>query len=69
MKRLTIFLCMLTNALLMGLPLLCYLDGRNPYYFGGFLRSSASKVYLCVLCVVGVVTCCLYIADLLNRDR
>ena len=68
MKKLRIFLALLTNALLLGLPLLCYLDGRNPYFYGGFLASSSSKVYLCVLCAVGLVTTCLSLADLRNRD-
>ncbi len=69
MKRFRIFLAMLTNAMLLGLPLLSYLDGRNPYYYGGFLRSGSSKAYFVILCVVGLVTTCLSIADLRKRDR
>ena len=69
MKKFRIFLALLTNAMLLGLLLLVYLDGRNPYYFGGFLASSASRVYLVVLAAVGVVTTCLSLADLRNRNH
>ena len=68
MKKLRIFLALLTNAMLLGLLLLVYLDGRNPYYYGGFLASPASKVYLVILGVLGLVTTCLSVADLRHRD-
>ncbi len=62
MREIKIALAMLTNALLLGLALLVFLDGRNPYM--GFLGSGATKVYLLVLCAVGVTTVSLYIASL-----
>lgn len=69
MKNLRIFLALLTNAMLLGLLLLVYLDGRNPYYYGGFLASPTSKVYLIVLAVVGLITSCCSIADLRRQRR
>ncbi len=68
MKKLRLFLALLTGAMLLGLLLLVYLDGRNPYYFGGFLASPTSKVYLTVLGVLGLVTTWLSVADLRRRD-
>ena len=64
MKRLRIFLALLTNAMLLGLPLLVYLHGRNPYFYGGFLTSPAARIYLVVLAVLGFVTTSLSIFDL-----
>lgn len=65
MKGFRIFLTLLTNAMLLGLVLLVYLDGRNPYMH--FLTSSASKVYLLVLCGLGILTVTLSLADLRRR--
>ncbi len=67
MKNLRIFLVLLSNALMLGLLLLLYLDGRNPYYYGGFLTSASSKIYMAVLCGVGLLTNVLFLADLRRR--
>lgn len=67
MKNLRIFLVLLSNALMLGLLLLLYLDGRNPYYYGGFLASASSKIFMAVLCGVGLLTNVLFLADLRRR--
>jgi hypothetical protein len=67
MKKFRIFLALLTNALLFGLILLVYLHGRNPYM--EFLTSFSSKIYLYGLCLVGILSTCLTLADLRKRDR
>lgn len=67
MKKLRVFLGMLTNAFLLGLLLLVYLDGRNPYYYGGFLNSGSAKVYLVLLALLGLVNTCLSIRDLRQK--
>ena len=59
------FLTLLTNAMLLGLILLVYLDGRNPYML--FLTSNVSKIYMLVLCGLGVLTTTLSMADLRRR--
>ena len=59
------FLTLLTNAMLLGLILLVYLDGRNPYML--FLTSNVSKIYMLILCGLGVLTTTLSIADLRRR--
>ncbi len=64
MRKLRIFLALLTNALLLGLLLLIYLNGRNPYYYGGFLTSPTSRVYLISLAVLGLLTTTLSLFDL-----
>ena len=64
MKTLQIALVLLTNALLLGLLLLVFLDGRNPYYFGGFLSSDSSRIYLLVLAAVGLITNGFFLAQL-----
>ena len=67
MKNLRIFLVLLSNARMLGLLLLLYLDGRNPYYYGGFLASASSKIFMAVLCGVGLLTNVLFLADLRRR--
>ena len=67
MKSLRIVLALLSNAFLLGLLLLLFLDGRNPYYYGGFLTSASSKIYMVLLCAAGLLTNCLFLADLRRR--
>ena len=52
MRGLKTALALLSNAMLLGLLLLVYLDGRNPYM--AFLTSGVSKIYLVILCVLGL---------------
>jgi len=59
------FLTLLTNAMLLGLILLVYLDGRNPYML--FLTSNVSKIYMLILCGLGILTTTLSMADLRRR--
>lgn len=60
-KKLRVFLILMTNAMLLGLILLVYLDGRNPYML--FLTSGPSKIYLLILCGLGLLTTFLSLAD------
>ena len=53
MRGLKTALALLSNAMLLGLLLLVYLDGRNPYM--AFLTSGVSKIYLVILCVLGLI--------------
>jgi len=68
-KKMRLALVLLTNAMLLGLLLLIYLDMRNPYYYGGFLCSPSSKIYLALLCGFGLSSGILSIADILERWR
>ena len=67
MKKLRLALVLLTNAMLLGLLLLIYLDMRNPYFYGGFLSSPSAKIYLALLCGFGLTGGILSIADILDR--
>ncbi len=69
MKKLRMALTMLSNAFLLGLLVLVYLDQRNPFYYGGFLRSPTSRIYLVLLCGFGLLTGILSMADILDRWR
>ena len=66
MKKWTIFLAMLANAMLLGLVVLVILDARNP--FMAFLTSTPSHVYLLVLAAVGIAACSAQIAVLRRGD-
>lgn len=65
MKKLRFALAMLSNAMLLGLIVLLYLDSRNPYM--KFLTSDVSKIYILLTCVLGVITGCLYMARFRRR--
>ena len=65
MKKLRIALIMLANAMLLGMILLVYLDGRNP--FMAFLTSTASKVYILLMCVTALACLILCLTDLRRR--
>ena len=67
MKKLRIALVLLSNAMLLGLMVLIYLDQRNPYYYGGFLSSPSARSYLLVLCVCSLLTGIFSMADILGR--
>ena len=45
--------------------LIVYLDGRNP--FMAFLTSTPSKVYIVLMCLLGLLTSTLYLIRM--RDR
>ena len=66
MKKWTLFLAMLANALLLGLIVLVILDARNP--FMAFLTSTPSHIYLLLLAVVGIASCSTLIAILRRED-
>ena len=61
MKKLKTVLALFSNAMLLGLLLLIYLDGRNPYM--AFLTSGVSKVYLVILCLLGLTNGILILAQ------
>ena len=69
MKKLRVALVLLSNAMLLGLLVLIYLDQRNPYYYGGFLSSPSARTYLVLLCVCGLSTGVMSVADILGRWR
>lgn len=50
LRALRNFLPHLTIAMALGMAVLVYLDGRNPYM--EFLTSGASKVYILLLCAL-----------------
>ena len=60
-----LLLPLLTNAMLLGMLLIVYLDGRNP--FMAFLTSTPSKVYIVMMCLLGLLTSTLYLMR--TRDR
>lgn len=66
MKKWTLFLAMLANALQLGLIVLVILDARNP--FMAFLTSTPSHIYLLLLAVVGIASCSTLIAILRRED-
>ena len=66
MRKLFTALTMLANAMLLGLIVLVYLDGRNP--FMAFLTSTASKVYILLACVLGLAVTVLCLVWLRRED-
>lgn len=54
MKKVTAFLPHLLISMLLVLIILVILDGYNPAM--GFLNSSTSKVFYCILAAVGLYT-------------
>ncbi len=67
MKKLEEFLPHLSICLLLGLAVFMVLDGYNPYM--KWLTSTASKVYIAVCVLVGVITAILLIARQRRRRR
>ena len=62
MKYVKSFLPHLAIAMLLGLVLIVYLDGRNPYM--AFLTSGVSKIYILILCAVCLIVSILFAAEL-----
>ena len=60
MKALMEFIAHLSIAMLLGMVVITILDGYNPLM--AFLTSKASKVYIIVMCILGVATAVMYIA-------
>lgn len=60
MKAVKEFLAHLSIAMLLGFVVIAILDDRNPLM--AFLTSRATKVYIVIMCVVGVATAIMYIA-------
>ena len=63
MKKFKTFLPHLCISMLLVLIPIVILDSFNPTI--GFLNSTVSKVYLLLLCAVGLVVC----IDLVSRNR
>ena len=61
MKFIKDFLPHLSIAMLLGLAVLVVLDERNPLM--NFLTSSTSKIYLLILCAVGLAVAVLVISE------
>ena len=61
MKRLKLFLAMLTNALALSLLVLLLLDLRNPYM--EFLSSVPSRVLMAALCLCALATAVFFLAE------
>ena len=66
MKRILFALTLLSNSMLLGMALLVYLDSRNPYM--KFLTSGTSKIYILLMCLLGLTVGFLYLRNLWNRD-
>ena len=60
MKALKEFIAHLSIAMLLGMVVITILDGYNPLM--AFLTSKATKVYIIVMCILGVATAVMYIA-------
>ena len=60
MKAVKEFIAHLAIAMLLGMVVITILDGYNPLM--AFLTSKASKVYIIVMCILGVATAVMYIA-------
>lgn len=61
MKAVKEFLAHLAIAMLLGLVVIAILDDFNP--FMAFLTSKVTKIYIVILCVVGVTVAAMYIAQ------
>ena len=64
MKALKEFIAHLSIAMLLGMVVITILDGYNPLM--AFLTSKATKVYIIVMCILGVATAVMYIAKSRN---
>lgn len=61
MKAVKEFLAHLVIAMLLGMVVITILDGYNPLM--AFLTSRATKVYIVVMCILGVAVAVMYIAQ------
>lgn len=60
MKALKEFIAHLSIAMLLGMVVITILDGYNPLM--AFLTSNTTKIYIIVMCILGLVTALMYIA-------
>ena len=60
MRAVKEFIAHLAIAMLLGMVVITILDGCNPLM--AFLTSRPTKVYIVVMCILGVVTAIMYIA-------
>ena len=60
MKALMEFIAHLSIAMLLGMVVITILDGYNPLM--AFLTSSTTKIYIVVMCILGLVTAVMYIS-------
>ena len=67
MKKIREFLPHLAIAFSLGLALITVLDGYNPLM--AFLTSPASKIYIFIACILGIVCCCMLIVRQRARRR
>ncbi|MBO5556812.1 MAG: hypothetical protein J5927_06465 [Oscillospiraceae bacterium] len=67
MTHFKFFLALLSNAMLMALAVLVVLDMRNPYL--DYLSSLDARVFLLILCALGILVGCLFLASLRRRQR
>ena len=65
MRRIKSALEHLSISMLLGLMVLVYLDGRNPYM--AFLTSGVSKVYILLAAALGIASAVLGVAE--SRKR
>ena len=61
MKALMEFIAHLSIAMLLGMVVITILDGYNPLM--AFLTSSTTKIYIVVMCILGVTAAIMYIAE------
>ena len=54
-------------SMALGLVLIVVLDGYNPMM--GFLTSQVSKIYICILCALAVLTALLYIGETQTKRK
>ena len=60
MRAVKEFIAHLAIAMLLGMAVITILDGYNPLM--AFLTSSTTKIYIIVMCILGLVTALMYIA-------
>ena len=60
MKAIMEFIAHLAIAMFLGMVVITVLDGYNPLM--AFLTSRTTKIYIIVMCILGLVTAVMYIA-------
>lgn len=60
MKAIMEFIAHLAIAMFLGMVVITVLDGYNPLM--AFLTSNTTKIYIIVMCILGLVTALMYIA-------
>ncbi len=61
MRAVKEFLAHLAIAMLLGMVVITILDGYNPLM--AFLTSKATKIYIMIMCALGVIVAIMYIAQ------